>query len=407
MSSNALSLLAAGFHQTSLQQTQLAPQPVLPSAAPVRPRSPSRRAPASLDESDQGDGTMVDMEFSEDEGLTLDASAFSGLFRRSLFKSLLHKVQQTTNMGIPSSLPSEPSSSSGPPEALFSSSKPGKDFISCPQLFSDVLQSPWSQPGSFVGPNSQDKRLYCAVPELDTLLTLPIVDPPIANLCSSSLLSTDSLDTLKSEDRKSDLAFHKEHQTLAWTIKTSTATSFFNRASLLWLRQLQERLPPEDTHLHQDINKIVAATEYSADASLNSVKFASRALASSVTSRRLFWLWNWRADTKAKWRLAAAPYEAPNLFGSALGPVLIEDKDKRKVMPASSYCRPERRFTPYSLRQPFRSSSGSGGPYSQRSFFQGADHSSDRQRFQDRPRFTPVAKRPFRGSGFRQSCRGK
>lgn len=128
-------------------------------------------------------------------------------------------------------------------------------------------------------------------------------------------------------------------------IKAATSTSFFNTASLIWLHQLQERLPPEETRLHQDINKLVAATEYSADASLNAAKFASRALASSVTSQRLFWLHNWKADVKAKWNLAAALYKAPNLFGAALDPVLVEDKDKQKVL-SSSYRRPERRYTP-------------------------------------------------------------
>ncbi|XP_034296175.1 lamina-associated polypeptide 2, isoforms alpha/zeta-like [Pantherophis guttatus] len=349
--SNALSsILAAGLHQSVLQQPTPVQHCTSHPSAPGRSKSPSRLAHISSEDSEQEEELPEELEFSEDEGLAPDTPAFSGLFRPSLFKSLLHKARQITNMGAP---PAEPSAASAPHEALFSSSKPGRDFIPCPQLFSDVLQSPWSQPGSLMGPTSLDKKLYCGAPELDSLLALPVVDPPIASLSSSSLLSSDALDVLKSEDRKTELSFRKEHQSLAWTIKTATATSFFNRATLLWLRQLQERLPPEDTRLHQDINKIVAATEYSADASLNSVKFASRALASSVTSRRLFWLRNWRADAKAKWKLAAAPFKAPHLFGPALDPVLVEDKDKRKVMPTSSYRRPERRYAPYSQRQPF------------------------------------------------------
>ncbi|XP_060550599.1 uncharacterized protein LOC117655455 isoform X2 [Pantherophis guttatus] len=406
--SNALSSLwAAG-----IQQPPMPLAPTVPHQRPQPPMAPTQRpshhlAPDSSDDSDYGDNAVEDLEFSEDEGLTPDVPAFTGLFRPSLFKSLLHKARQITNMSVSSSATSETASTSTPHEALFSSSKPGRDFIPCPQLFSDVLQSPWSQSASSTGPNSIDKKLYCAAPELDAMLSVPVVDTPIANLSSSSLLSTDALDGLKSEDRKSELSFRKEHQALAWAIKTATATSFFNRATLLWLRQLQDRLPPEDTRLHQDINKIVAATEYSADASLNSVKFTSRALASSITSRRLFWLRNWRADAKAKWRLAAAPYKAPNLFGSALDPVLIEDKDKRKIMPTSSYRRPERRYTPYYQRQSFRATSGSGGAYSQRPQFFGSDRSSDRQRFRDRARNPSSPKRPFRGAGYRQFCRGK
>lgn len=97
------------------------------------------------------------------------------------------------------------------------------------------------------------------------------------------------------------------------------------------------------------------------DASLHSAKFASRALASTVTSRHLFWLRNWKVDAKAKWKLAAAPYKATNLFGPALDPVLVEDKDKRKVFPVA-YRRPQRHYTPCSQRQPFRTNQASPSP---------------------------------------------
>lgn len=191
-----------------------------------------------------------------------------------------------------------------------------------------MIQIPWSQPGSLTIPSSQDRKLYCTAPNLEDLLALTSVDQPVAALSSALLISTDSLDGLKAEDRRAELAFHKSHQAVAWAIKTATATSFFYRASLIWLKQLQEQLPPEETRLHQDINKIIAATEYSADASLNSVKFASQALASTVTSKRLFWLHHWKADLK--WNLAAALYKVRNLFGEALDPVLIEDRIKER-----------------------------------------------------------------------------
>lgn len=69
--------------------------------------------------------------------------------------------------------------------------------------------------------------------------------------------------------------------------------SFFNRTTLLWLRQLQEKLSPEDIRVKQDLNKIVAALLFSADSSLNATRFASKALASSVAARRLVWLSHW------------------------------------------------------------------------------------------------------------------
>lgn len=85
----------------------------------------------------------------------------------------------------------------------------------------------------------------------------------------------------------------------------------------MWLQQLQDRIPLQDAHLQQDFNKLLVATQFSADATLNTVKFASRALL-SVVSRRLLWLCNWQADTKSKWRVAAAPYTGGSLFEESL-----------------------------------------------------------------------------------------
>lgn len=113
---------------------------------------------------------------------------------------------------------------------------------------------------------------------------------------------------------------------------------FFARTSLIWLRQMQARASPEDAHLHQDINKIIAATEYMADATLNSAKFASRAMASNIASCHLLWLCHWQADMKTKWRLVAAPFKGGSLFAEALDPVLVEGRDKRKVLPFYSRC---------------------------------------------------------------------
>ncbi|KAK9403183.1 ubiquitin carboxyl-terminal hydrolase 7-like [Crotalus adamanteus] len=89
---------------------------------------------------------------------------------------------------------------------------------------------------------------------------------------------------------------------------------------------------PEDIWTHQDPSKMVAATEYASDTTLQSANFASRPLASNVTARRMLWLKHWQADTKAKWHLTTAPYQGNHLFGKSLNPYLVENKDKRKVM---------------------------------------------------------------------------
>lgn len=173
------------------------------------------------------------------------------------------------------------------------------------------------------------------------------------------------------EDKKTEMSYRRTHTSTAWAIRAVTSTSFFNRASLIWLKQVQQRIPTADARVHQDLQKLIAALEYSADATLTAATFASRALVSTVTSRRLLWLRSWRADVRSKWRLASAHYKGSLLFGAALDPVLVEGRNKKMVLPYSSSSsssfpsprRAERRYTPYLSRQPFRTDSGPGGSF--------------------------------------------
>lgn len=157
----------------------------------------------------------------------------------------------------------------------------------------------------------------------------------------------------------------KGHQSSAWAVRAASSASFFNRAALRWLKQ--RRFPPTDTRSHQDINKVKAAIEYSADASLDAARFASKSIASSVTMRRLLWLKQWQAEARAKWRLASSPFSAGLLFGLPLEPLLIESKDKRKVLRSATrksdskpfFCRLSFRGTDGGFNYPPSSTPGS------------------------------------------------
>ncbi|XP_039182925.1 uncharacterized protein LOC120300682 [Crotalus tigris] len=84
-------------------------------------------------------------------------------------------------------------------------------------------------------------------------------------------------------------------------------------------------VPSDQLRVHQNLGKLVAISQYLADASLHSTRYSSWAIAVDVSARRLLWLKTWRADLKAKWRLATKPYAGGYLFGAALDPYLVED----------------------------------------------------------------------------------
>lgn len=147
-----------------------------------------------------------------------------------------------------------------------------------------------------------------------------------------------------------------------------------------------------DTRSHQDLNKILAALEFSTDVTLNVSRFAAKAIGSSVTSRRLLWLRNWQADAKSKWRLASSAFEGPSLFGAPLEPLLIETKDKKRIL-----CSISRRSEQRPSAAHFRSFCPFEFPYSGgRSSRAFPPHSRppDRQGYQAQRGFS---KRPSRG----------
>lgn len=302
-----------------------------------------------------------DAALSDDEGLIPDQSPFIGLFNPQLFRSLLFKAIATTRLGeIPPAV-STPSTSD-PASALFAEPVVAPETVPAPKLFLDVLQRQWSLPGAGPSPNNLDKRLYNSAPALADLLQPPSVDPPIVALTNPVHPTGPPEDSLRPEDKRAEKTLVKGHLAAAWSIRASSSASFFNRAALLWLKQLQDRLARTDLRAHQDLNKIAAALEYSADATLNATRFAARALGSSITSRRLLWLRGWQADIRSKWQLASAPYSAGSLFGPPLEPLLIETRDKRKILP-SQLRRSASRYSPYPRPQSFRGSdSGSFQP---------------------------------------------
>lgn len=72
------------------------------------------------------------------------------------------------------------------------------------------------------------------------------------------------------------------------------------------------------------------------DATLNTARFASKSMASSVAMRHLLWLRQWQTDVFHKWCLASAPFKVASLFGESLDPILVETRDKRNFLPSAT-----------------------------------------------------------------------
>lgn len=244
----------------------------------------------------------LEPQLSEDEGLPPAQPAFTGLFPQALFKSLLFKAVNTAQLGA--APPPESTPVTGSLNPLFAKPPKPVTAIPTPPLFLDVIQKQWVTSTSAPVPSSTDRKNFTVSSDLTSLLQVPSVDTPVAALLSSTSIPGDPEEGLQPEECRSEQVLQRAHLGAAWAIKSITTASFFNHATLLWLHQLQEKISLEDSRLKQDLNKIVVAVQFSADATLNVACFAAKSMASSIAARRLVWLCHWQADTRYKWHLA-------------------------------------------------------------------------------------------------------
>lgn len=398
--------LAAGRRPSSVAGSVRSASPEQPHssghAPPRPPRSPSCSHAGQLSSlSDEDISDNSDSGLSDDENLPPDQPASTALFPQALFRSLLFKAVNTARLSSTDSNPSV-SGPSGTLDPMFAEPPKPITTIPTPPLFLDVVKRQWTSPASAPIPSSSDRTNFQVASDMDTLLQLPSIDAPIAALLSSAAVPGDPAENLRPDERRADMVLQRAHLGAAWAIKAASTASFFNRSTLLWLRQLQEKLSPEEARIKHDLNKIVAAIQFSADSTLSAARFAAKSLASAVTARRLTWLRHWQADARHKWKLASVPFGGSRLFGDALDPFLTETRDKRKVL-AAAFRRGDSRFSPYPPRSHLRgnpvggpSSSSFPSPRPYANF--GRQRGSQDRGFRGR---SLGSKRPFRGGGGR------
>lgn len=91
------------------------------------------------------------------------------------------------------------------------------------------------------------------------------------------------------------------------------------------------------------------------------------------------WLCQWQADVKSKWRLASTPYTGGTLFGEFLDPILIENMDKRKVLPLAAR-KADHHSTPFYLRSSFWTIEQEGSSHPSRGIIPNVQTASTRSR---------------------------
>lgn len=172
----------------------------------------------------------------------------------------------------------------------------------------------------------------------DTLekLKVLVVDIPVAAFSRTVIPLEGDGGPRNPCDKRVETALKRVFESTSNAPRTSAATLVFARAIILWAEELPKQDFKLSKHTKDTLKKMALSAAYAADASLESMQFCSRAIVSNVVARRNVWLRHWEVDTGSQASLAASPFSGSKLFGQVLDPLLIESKDKRKVLPTVS-----------------------------------------------------------------------
>lgn len=155
----------------------------------------------------------------------------------------------------------------------------------------------------------------------------PVVDDQATSLASSSVLPMDAEGMPKDNcDRQIEQALRKDFVTSVLSLRALAMGSLFTRTAFSWASDLAaaESNVPKD--LKDEIKKIGLTSAFAADATLDALLLAARAMACSAITRSKTWLQNWDVDSAAR---TSVSFKGVSLFRDGLERYLVEDRRRR------------------------------------------------------------------------------
>uniref|UniRef100_A0ACB8FNX0 Uncharacterized protein n=1 Tax=Sphaerodactylus townsendi TaxID=933632 RepID=A0ACB8FNX0_9SAUR len=278
---------------------------------------------------------LSDQEDAEDMKVTAQSSR---LFQMDDYQYLLSKAVAALHLGEAqsgegSSKRKATSLHKGDGE-FFPSNPNAKKVFPFPEYFETQVINQWEKPAANKRCPNFLRKLYDLPAYANNILQVPIIDGPVAALQSSGLVSKDGRGQIKDfQDRRSEQFCKRTHEAAAMAIRASATASIVSRASIVWARKVLELLPPTETKAIEGVNRMLKAASFAADATLDSVTFSARSMASAVATRRLLWLRMWQTDWRSKSMVSECAFQGEKLFGEDLKEFLVDPKEKPKHLP--------------------------------------------------------------------------
>ncbi|CAJ0936871.1 unnamed protein product [Ranitomeya imitator] len=234
-----------------------------------------------------------------------------------------------------------------------------------------MIMEEWEDVGKKISsPRDFKYRLPFDPEETKVWESVPKIDIPVAKVTRKTAIPFEDSSGLKDPmDKRSEDLLKKAWESSAAIMKTNIAATSVARSMSLWVDEMEShiknRTPREE--ILKSFSVLKMATDFMADASAESVRFAARNNALSNAARRALWLRSWTGDTQSKNKLCSIPFSGSHVFGPVLDELLEKASDKKKGFPEEKPKKPQFfRKTRSHPRQDYRGKGKSGGKASSR-----------------------------------------
>lgn len=224
---------------------------------------------------------------------------------------------------------------------------PKPQVVPFPEALEHVFSSEW-------GNNTHPKhhkildKLYTLPDPIMKKLKVPSVDAPVVAVSLATILPSEGESGPKDScDKRVEQALKRSFESASQIFRASVTSSIFSRATYAWAEELATSDNSLSRRTRRTLKKMVLSAAAAADCAYDSIQLAARSMATNVLARRHIWLRHWKGDLASYSRIVNLPFKGERLFGEDLEPMLIEDANKRKVLPSN-------KKQPFKKSQPFR-----------------------------------------------------
>ncbi|XP_069842646.1 uncharacterized protein [Dendropsophus ebraccatus] len=232
-------------------------------------------------------------------------------------------------------------------------------FLPVHPIMKDWMQKDWSKPEKRFDPGAKFKSIYKLNPEFMADWDLPPkVDLPVAKLSKKSVYPSEESTLLPDAmDRKADFMLKRSFSAASCSAKVASASIPAARALRVMLSQLSSDLENNVSReeMFESVSSMKTVADFLCDASMDSLKFASKNMAVSNVARRALWLKQWDGDLPSKNNFCSLPFHPSSLFGPQLKDILKSlNEDKGVAFPRAAKPKPTRKFQGRYKRSPKR-----------------------------------------------------